>query len=130
LKYKIFLQFFIKIKNYVSFLFFNKNLFILYFFFRFLYFYFYKKITCPMKLAMLTCCKGAAEVNMSEDGSWAEEVMKNAGLRTSSGRAKEIAAETNRIHSGVKRVAATHFGFYDEPIQFLAALEELAEDDQ
>ena len=83
-----------------------------------------------MKPAMLTCCKGAAEVNMSEDGSWAEEVMKNAGLRTSSARGEEIAAETIRIHSGVKRVAATHFSFYDEPIQFLAALEELAEDDQ
>ena len=47
------------------------------------------------------------------------------GLEMSDARAAEVDAEAMRIRDGV---AAMHMGFYDEPIHFLAALEECAED--
>ena len=52
-----------------------------------------------------------------------------AGLKVDQNRATEISIEASRISAGVARVANVHFGFYDEPIQFLAALEDLAEED-
>ena len=50
------------------------------------------------------------------------------GLEMSDARAAEVDAEAMRIRAGVDGVAAMHMGFYDEPIHFLAALEECAED--
>jgi len=52
-----------------------------------------------------------------------------AGLKVDQNRAAEISTEASRISAGVARVANIHFGFYDEPMQFLAALEDLAEED-
>jgi hypothetical protein len=44
-------------------------------------------------------------------------------------RAAEVGAEVERIRDGVAALAAKQFGFYDEPLHFLAALEAEAEDD-
>jgi hypothetical protein len=55
--------------------------------------------------------------------------MQMAGLKVDQNRAIEISTEASRISAGVARVANAHFGFYDEPMQFLAALEDLAEED-
>lgn len=57
-----------------------------------------------------------------------EATAEAAGLQMSKARAAEVAAEAERIRAGVKRATAPHFGFYDEPIHFLAALEDCAED--
>lgn len=65
---------------------------------------------------------------MSRESDWAGAIADAAGLEMSDRRAAEVAAEAARIRAGVAAVGATHFGFYDEPVQFLAALEALAED--
>ena len=66
---------------------------------------------------------------MPKVADWAGVVADAAGLKMTEARAAEVGAEAMRIRAGVATVSAMHFGFYDEPIQFLAALDALAEDD-
>ncbi len=66
---------------------------------------------------------------MSKPGDWVAAVADARGLKMTEARAAEVGEEAQRIGAGVATVAAAHFGFYDEPIQFLAALDQLAEDD-
>lgn len=66
---------------------------------------------------------------MSKDGAWVEAVAAAAGLEMTSDRAVEVGAEVGRIRAGVAAAATPGFGFYDEPLHFLAALEACAEAD-
>ncbi len=80
-------------------------------------------------MAVLTCLSVPKEKNAVNENPWPKEIMQMAGLTVGQNRAAEISTEANRISAGVARVANVHFGFYDEPMQFLAALEDLAEED-
>ena len=80
-------------------------------------------------MAVLTCLSVPKEKNAVNENPWPKEIMQMAGLTVGQNRAAEISTEASRISAGVARVANVHFGFYDEPIQFLAALEDLAEED-
>ena len=66
---------------------------------------------------------------MSKDQSWVEAMAAQAGLEMSSDRAAQVAAEAARIRAGVAAAVAPSFGFFDEPLHFLAALEACAEDE-
>lgn len=59
--------------------------------------------------------------------NWVEAIAAQAGLEMTSERAAEVGAEAVRIREGVAKAGAETFGFFDEPIHFLAALEECAE---
>ena len=59
--------------------------------------------------------------------NWVEAIAEQAGLEMTSERAAEVGAEAVRIREGVAKAGAGTFGFFDEPIHFLAALEECAE---
>lgn len=78
---------------------------------------------------MLTCLSVPKEKNAVNENPWPKEIMQMAGLKVDQNRAAEISTEASRISAGVARVANVHFSFYDEPMQFLAALEDLAEED-
>ena len=65
---------------------------------------------------------------MTKNRAWAEAIAEAGGLIMSSERAAEVGDEAMRIRAGVAKISEPHFGFYDEPIQFLAALEACAED--
>lgn len=60
--------------------------------------------------------------------NWVEAIAEQAGLEMTPARAEEVGAEAMRIADGVAKVSGTAFGFYDEPIHFLAALEDCADD--
>ena len=64
---------------------------------------------------------------MTDTSQWVEAVAAQAGLKMSPERAAEVAREAERIRAGVAKTALPHFGFFDEPLHFLAALEECAE---
>jgi hypothetical protein len=66
---------------------------------------------------------------MSKNRAWAEAIAEAGGLRMTAERAAEVGDEAMRIRAGVAKVSEAHFGFYDEPIQFLSALEACAEDE-
>ena len=80
-------------------------------------------------MVVLTCLSVSKEEDAVDKNSWPKEIMQMAGLKVDQNRAIEISTEASRISAGVARVANAHFGFYDEPMQFLAALEDLAEED-
>ena len=65
---------------------------------------------------------------MSKEQAWVEAVAAEAGLKMTPERAAEVAVEAGRIRAGVAQAIAPSFGFYDEPLHFLAALEACAED--
>lgn len=65
---------------------------------------------------------------MSKEQAMAEALAEQAGLKMSPERAAEVGAEAARIRAGVAAAVAPHFGFYDEPLHFLKALEDCAED--
>ena len=80
-------------------------------------------------MVVLTCLPVPKEKDAVDKNSWPKEIMQMAGLKVDQNRAIEISTEASRISAGVARVAYAHFSFYDEPMQFLAALEDLAEED-
>lgn len=65
-----------------------------------------------------------------EDVAWVAAVAAAAGLEMSEARAAEVALEARRIRAGVAKAAASHFGFHDEPLHFLSALEACAEPEE
>lgn len=64
-----------------------------------------------------------------DDVAWVAAIAAAAGLEMTKARAVEVALEARRIRAGVAKIAAPHFGFHDEPLHFLSALEECAEDE-
>lgn len=60
--------------------------------------------------------------------NWVGSIAEQAGLEMSEARAEAVGEEVQRIRDGVARASADTFGFHDEPIHFLAALEACAED--
>ena len=66
---------------------------------------------------------------MTESNSPAKAAADAAGLEMKPARAAEVDQEAARIRAGVAALAERHMGFYDEPVHFLAALEECAEDE-
>lgn len=64
-----------------------------------------------------------------KEKNWMEAVADAAGLEMTPARAEQVAGEVGRIRDGVARAVAPSFGFYDEPLHFLSALEDCAEPD-
>lgn len=64
---------------------------------------------------------------MAENPPWTLEIARQAGLKMTPERAAGVAAESERIRAGVAGAIAPKFGFHDEPLHFLTALEDCAE---
>ena len=64
---------------------------------------------------------------MADQPPWTLEIARQAGLVMTVERAAEVAAEAARIRAGVAAAVAPKFGFHDEPLHFLTALEDCAE---
>ena len=64
---------------------------------------------------------------MADDPPWTLEIARQAGLKMTPERAAGVAAEAARIRAGVASAVAPKFGFHDEPLHFLTALEDCAE---
>lgn len=64
---------------------------------------------------------------MADQPPWTLEIARQAGLVMTPERAAGVAAEAARIRAGVAAAVAPKFGFHDEPLHFLTALEDCAE---
>jgi len=64
---------------------------------------------------------------MADQPPWTLAIARQAGLVMTPERAAGVAAEAERIRAGVAATVAHKFGFHDEPLHFLTALEDCAE---